>query len=516
MLNRAQTCLFVQWTRPLCRYLLVERCSQAPRIQAVGSFEADEDQPLVDQLQEELAAQEIRCRQAVLLLPRAELEVSSHQLPPAAKDELPELVGSAVASEFDDAAGTHVTDFLVTQQDETGCEAIAFSLSDQRISDFKSSFKTAGLKLLGITFTGLGGVELLQQVKQHLSSPAVVIAVSDGDIDLAVVEDHRPILFRSIPRSAEEDRVRAERLGAEIGRTLALTHRADADSTRLYLLGDVGEHEQLAQLLSEQRAVSASVVSPLQHLESAVDVDPPSRYANLLGVACAWNGARLTLDLLNPRRAPQKAGPGRRVAFWGGIAAMLCLAIGYLAWQDRAEQLTAISKQEGKLTTLAKRANKAQGLKDVANAVQAWRSDDIAWLDELRELSERLPSGDQALIRRMSMSTDSQGNGVIDLAVQVSQPGVVANLEDAVRDERHSVSSKRVTESDEKAKLPWTFETRIAFTPSELPDLSLPDDIAESSRSRETSDRSEGGQSLPTSTTSIAAQPDAQEGGARE
>ena len=66
-----------------------------------------------------------------------------------------------------------------------------------------------------------------------------------------------------------------------------------------------------------------------------------------------------------------------------------------------------------------------------------------------------------------------------DLAVQVSQPEVVAHLEDALRDERHSVSSKRVTESDEKAKLPWAFETRIAFQPADLPELPPPDDIAQ-------------------------------------
>ncbi len=73
------------------------------------------------------------------------------------------------------------------------------------------------------------------------------------------------------------------------------------------------------------------------------------------------------------------------------------------------------------------------------------------------------------------MSTDSRGNGVIDLGVQVSRPDVIARLEDAVRDDRHSVSSKRVTESDAEAKLPWGFETRIVFKPAEVPELPLAD-----------------------------------------
>lgn len=478
-LNSPKTCLFVQCTQPVRRYLLVERALPFPRILAAGSFDADDSGSLAEQLQEQLATHKVRCRQAVLLLPRSALEVASHQLPPAKKDELPELVYNAAASECDEAAGAQVSDFLVTHQDDTGCETLVFSLPDQRINDFVSSFKTAGMKLLGITFSGLGSVQLIKQVIQHPASTAVTVAIGDADVDLAVTENGRAVMFRSIPYSSEEDRVRAERVGTEIRRTLALAHHAADEPTRLYLIGDVDTHEQLAQLLAEQLSASASVVNPLNHVKVATDIESPSRYANLIGMACAWNGEGLELNFLNPRRPPRKASPWRRAAFWGAIAATVLVGIGYVAWKDRSDELAAIAERKQDLKQLAGRANKALELQDIADAVNAWRSDDIAWLDELRELSERLPGGEQALIRRMSMSTDSAGNGVIDLAVQVSRPEVVANLEDAIRDERHSVSSKRVTESDEKAKLPWAFETRIAFQPADLPELPSPDEIAQ-------------------------------------
>ena len=63
--------------------------------------------------------------------------------------------------------------------------------------------------------------------------------------------------------------------------------------------------------------------------------------------------------------------------------------------------------------------------------------------------------------------------------MQVRQPNVVTDLENAIRDERHSVSSKRVTESDEKANLPWSFETHIAFKPADLVDLPPPEEAAQ-------------------------------------
>ncbi len=478
-LNPPKTCMFVQCTQPIHRYLLVERASPVPRILAAGSLDAEDSRPLAEQLQEQLATHKVRCRQAVLLLPRGELEVTSHQLPPATKSELPELVYNATAAEFDDTAGEQINDFLVTHQDDTGCETLVFSMPDQRIKDYVASFKTAGMKLLGITFSGLGSVELLKRVIQRPAATAVSVAIGDADVDLAVTENGRAVMFRSIPCSAEEDHVRAERLGTEVRRTLALAHHGADEPTRLYLIGDVETHEKLAQLLAEQLSVSASVVNPLNHVELATDIESSSRYANLIGMACAWNGAGLELNFLAPRRPPRKASPWRRVAFWGAIAATVLVGISFVAWKDRTDELAAIDQQKQHLKQLAGRANKALAAQDVADAIDAWRTDDIAWLDELRELSERLPGGEQALIRRMSMSTDASGKGVIDLAVQVSQPEVVAHLEDALRDERHSVSSKRVTESDEKAKLPWAFETRIAFQPADLPELPPPDDIAQ-------------------------------------
>ena len=75
------------------------------------------------------------------------------------------------------------------------------------------------------------------------------------------------------------------------------------------------------------------------------------------------------------------------------------------------------------------------------------------------------------------MSADSQRNGVIDMDVQVSRPEVVAGLEDALRNEQRSVSSKRVSETAGKTDLPWHFETRIVFIPDDVPPTSIPDSL---------------------------------------
>ena len=472
-----KTCLFVQWTRPICRYLLVSRSQSVPRVVDVGSFQTDDQQPLVEQLHAHAASRNLRFRQAVVLLPRAELDVTSLNLPPATAAELPELVKHAVIQETDDAGLSYVSDFIVTRQADDASETLAFSCDEKSLDALTAGFKSAGTNLCAVTFGGFGAGHLLKQISRRPAPTAVVITTSDHDIDLAVQANGRPLGFRTIPRSMEEEDSLAERLSEEIRRTLAIEHRPDDGSTRLYLIGDVEEHQQLAKVISERLSLSVSVVNPVDQVETDIAVKHSSRYANLVGIACAWNGCGLELDLLHPRQAVTQPGLLRRIAFWGTLAATVLLILGSLVWQDRAEQINAIDKQRDRLSQLTKRANKALEQQDVVDAIHLWRTDDIVWLDELRELSERLPSRHEALIRTINMSADSQRNGVIDMDVQVSRPEVVAGLEDALRNEQRSVSSKRVSETAGKTDLPWHFETRIVFIPDDVPPTSIPDSL---------------------------------------
>ena len=75
------------------------------------------------------------------------------------------------------------------------------------------------------------------------------------------------------------------------------------------------------------------------------------------------------------------------------------------------------------------------------------------------------------------MSTGNDGYGVVDLSVQVSSPDVVTELEAAIRDDRHSVTSKRVAEVSDSENLNWSFETRITFRPTERLPLALEEPI---------------------------------------
>lgn len=495
MLNRKKpsNCVIVQWGERTSRFIVIDEVDKRPRLLNAGSLTCDAPAELGERLSEELTARKIRCRQVVLLLPRGELEVNAISLPTASDDELPQLVENTIAMELEEP-GLQVTDFSISQRDEGGCEVLAFSIQKLRLEVFRAALVDAGFRLSAATHAGLGVVELLRHLVPQSNTVSVGVALGDSGIDLAVLEGGQALVCRNVPM-ASGDKGLPRQVQAEILRSLAMLHKEEDDTHRLYLFGEMDELGELATELSEKLDFSLSIVDPFDRISAdARDVDA-SRFANLVGIAHGWVGQKLEVNFLRPKRPVAPAGPWRRVAFWGCVAIVALLAVGFVVWDQRDAQLREIAERSEKLKKLQFRAQKAQGLQDEVVAVDRWRGNEVVWLDELKQLSDSLPIAGDALIRRMNLSTDSSGNGVVDLSVQVSRPEVVAQLEEAVRDNTHSISSKRVAESDSTARFPWTFDTRVVFERPPLPEMLLGDEDdspPEDSTVREVLTRAEG------------------------
>lgn len=466
-----KTCVFVQMTRPECRYLLVERNESAPIVLAGGAFEV-QTTSLAEELRDHLAEQNQRVRHAILLLPRSELESAALNLPPSSESELPALVQTALLQEQEDSDIQRVSDYLITHQDTQSTEVTAFSVDSKSLTQWTDQFKAAGMTLIGVTFSGTAPGEMLPSARTRTDDTNVVITVSDQDLDLVVSTGERPLLFRTVPWSTEDDHQLADRLAEEIPRTISLAHRlGEDDAPRVFLVGELSEFESELGLLSDLLSYSVIMVDPWDLVQSRTSLADASRYGNLVGIALVWNRQGLRLNFLAPRRPPAPASPLRKFALVGAAVAALLLGLGYQIYSARADQLSELEQRQKKYNDLVKRANKARGQKMLVDAVTQWRQDDVAWLDEWRRLSEQLPPSEQALVRKMNLMIDAQGQGVINLSVQVSKPEVVTMLEDALRVDSRSVSSNRVSESDEKSKLPWGFDTKVVFHPATPPDL---------------------------------------------
>ena len=276
-------------------------------------------------------------------------------------------------------------------------------------------------------------------------------------------------------------------LAAELQRTLAFVGVADEDSAQVYLIGEKSELIEVASVLAETISSSVSIADACDQIDvSELDSfdDAPS-YANLIGIASAISSKSLNLDFLNPREIPKPPSGMKRIAFWGAVASSVLFLLGFMWYSDNQEQKQAIETKKSSLQRFSKRANKSLEYQDIVDAVHQWQKSDIAWLDEIQDLTQRFPMQSESLVKRMTMSTGNDGYGVVDLSVQVSSPDVVTALEAAIRDDRHSVTSKRVAEVSDSENLNWSFETRIIFRPTERLPLALEEPLATDSPTQE-------------------------------
>lgn len=477
--NRSNAILLVDQGDPAPRFLVATYDQKQLTVLLKGQLVRDGGLTIAQQLRSRLEDQSIACSQAALLLSRPTVEFFSGSMPPAEDYELPSLVQNFVAQESDDG-DQRVIDFVITGGDnETTTDVLAMTCDRAVLETATKQFKEAGFKLSAATYCGFGAVQLIHQVAHQKLPITIAITSSDSSTEITVLQQRRPVLFRTIQRGVQPGDSYATALAAEVQRTLAFIGAGDEDSALIYLMGSQEDLSEVAQVMSDTVSSSVTITGVLDRVDySAVEpFDDAASYAQLIGVASAIHQDRLTANFLSPRKAPPPNQPWQKVAVLGAIAAAIMALFGYFGWIERSEQMDAIAKRQATIASLAKRGNRSAELQDIVDTVTVWQRTDITWLDELKDLSDRFPERKESLVRKMTMSAADNGAGVVDLSVQVNSPEVITELESAIRDDRHSVSSKRVTEVNDSEELTWSFDTRIVFQPLPRRKKELPEAV---------------------------------------
>ncbi|MCA9184355.1 MAG: hypothetical protein R3E01_30815 [Pirellulaceae bacterium] len=464
--RRSRTCVIISPSDDMTRYMYVRRESAMPRVLAVGEFHRDLQQPWSGQLKAALAAQKIRGRDAMVLLPRSDLEISTLRVPPATEKELPQLVHNLLGESTGDPSNPQIVDYVVARSaDEHGCEVLTVGCPEQQLQTVRQSLSECGLTLRHATYATFGAVELLRLFRTAAPTTEIIVGVGERDIDVAVVQSDSPVMFRTIPRSTDVDSRVAQRLAGELHRTLTFSIDGDDEEAHVFVLGSVEEQEILAAALADELAAPVSIVDPRKHitLSDAVSHEGILRFVDLMGAAHAWNRGTQELDLVHPKRPPKPMPVWVRPAVIAA-AAMLLIATGTWYVRDiQNQQQDQITQESKKLKTRSERASRALIRKDDADLISSWYHDEVVWLDELNNLARRLPPSTEVAIQKLVLSASNNNRGVIDLSVNVSEADVMARMEDSIRDPRHSVSSKRVTDTEDRGSFPWQFQTRIVI-----------------------------------------------------
>lgn len=477
------------WDREWLHYLVVSyKPSLMKLVRSEAIAHADFESPLAA-LADRLRGEGVVVQRLVVLLSRSDVEVLTMDLPAAADSEMPMLVASSIEQQVGDSDAPPIVDFYRvhrpgTLQPTSDLQSIlAYLLSRTRMESLKSEAQQAGFRLAGVSVRQLPALSLLKtRVDNHDLALVVAVQLYAGEAELALCFKNHPLLMRSVRVNLEDCQRVAEQLAPEVERCMSLLPPSVEELERQWLL-DTSHDSAFALAEALRKTVGTDVRTVRVDLSSgqARWVDEPSPFDNRIaaGIAsdsvghslissalagAAWSTIHknLDIDFVSPKQAPAPPNPWVRPAMWGLGGAAAAALVGWSLLSDVSRLQLEVEDLQLQLNDSKKLEARMLEKSDQVQVVENWLRDQVDWLSALSDVSQRLPDGKNATVRRLSASVND-GLANFDLSVQVVQPEDISVLESQLRSVKYTVTSKRISQSPEASEYPWKFETRITF-----------------------------------------------------
>jgi hypothetical protein len=470
--------VFVHWDRETIDYLITTPGTQVLSSHDIGSVpRADHANPF-KALAEHFQQQQIVVGRLVALLSRPELDQLQLELPPADQRELPALVTSGVEEQLGEAEEPPSIDYLAPPEASSaevneGSRILAFALSSHERRNLESQCESAGFRLAAIASRHLSPLGVLTRRALARNALTVSVHVYSAEVELVICRHNSPLLLRSIRFKPDEPARVAEQISLETQRCLTLLPEESSAEAIAWCIFTTSDFAWQISRALEDRGLAVQTIDPLfgWSLTSRIDdsaatepstAEPPGSSAANAGAAWEFTHGGLPVDLLAPKRAPTPPNPYVR---WGSIGAaavlVLTIGVGFLLADVRALETQAADLQL-QLEEAKKISTKYQSKADQVAYVEGWLADQVDWLAELEQLSQRLPQGQNATVRRLNAGTVDR-TAVFDLSVQVAQQEHISQLEHGIRSAKYATSSKSINQKADESEYPWQFETRITF-----------------------------------------------------
>ncbi|MCA9262259.1 MAG: hypothetical protein KDA60_00360 [Planctomycetales bacterium] len=475
--------LAVYWSTDTLYYLLVKRQANKQVLLAADQL-ALEDGNAPDEIENHLRPilQQFGRKRTELsvVLARHSVELLPLSLPMTNIDQLPELVELQVLQQLPEYADDAVIDFVPTGEPSTDAQQILAVIA--RTSHVDTVQHIAARLKVPLAAIGVRPLAAAASLLKSVPTNKRIIAISQTgeEVDVNILLHQRLVLTRTV-RIATDIEKAARTLVSEVQRTLLLLNDASHDDNRDNDNPDLSDEASteiwlnldsslsgLDQHLTERLQLPVRYYDALAQLKAS-EHTPHGRgpYLPLLGAIAVTDeradaiSNTASIDLLHPRRPTKQASPWKRYATYAAIVAS-ALAFGgwYLRGEMRQLELEAAGLQS-QLKTTTTTVKKLQSKQLVVTSLERWQQDDINWLDELQQFAASAPSAGAADFQRWNAASVAGSGGIISLDVRVKDPAVLGQLEDSVRDERHSIHSQRVTEQESNEAWPWKFESTI-------------------------------------------------------
>jgi len=404
----------------------------------------------------------------IVAVGRANIELRFLTVPPVPPHELPDLVRFQASRQFSQPIEEGLLDYApLSSSGDPPTSVLAAAITPDLLKTIREVCQAAHLVPKHLVLRPFAADSL---VTDRLEPESCVITVDRlaEEVDLTVVLGGQAVFPRSVRvgnYGTAEDQ--ASTIVGEMRRTIAAAQNQIAGHPveSVLILGHESEQRVLAETIARELSLTVAFVDPLESvtLSHSLRGQLPSsigRFAPLVGALVDESrGRRHEIDFLAPRKRPAPPDRKRMYALVGSAAgAVLLMICGSIYWQlgSRESEIRDLQQQ---LTDLDKNLKAAKPRVDQATLIDEFAADQVAWLDELRELSTDLPTGDKVILDNLTASVATGKKLVVRGGAKAQSD--VPDLEAKLRDERHRVRGAGTDRVAANEPYPWSFTETI-------------------------------------------------------
>ena len=413
--------LVIEWDRDRLIAAVGSTSGSSVRVRASVAVSREEGVSTVLELGEKLKAAlstaDISATEAIVVFPRHQVTFNRIELPNLSDDEIPEMVRMQAATRLTVPVEAVGLDF-VPQPVIPGAptrDVLLVTLPQKHVDDVHKALGVAGLEVAGIRISSFGIAEAaanagLLSKKVDAQAVEAVISLGSDSIEMIFMTGHNVAFSHSGASWSSLDGIE-QAVRAEVSRArLAAAEDIGAYTvSRLTVIGspDVSEKvpDSITKRLNDAEVVRVDPEGTLVSGSLEEGLAASDMLAVVGAIANAQTATVAAVDLVNPRKTPEKKDYGRlKTVLIAGIAALL-LAGG---WKWRTDKVSALNKEATAL------ADEAADMKDayklgkndllLDERLTEWMDRDISWLDELKQIKEIMGSTERVFIREFKFS----------------------------------------------------------------------------------------------------------------
>ncbi len=469
--------LAVSWNSQALRYVLVEtqkrgavrllNAGEKSCTDAVDNGDADAaSADVVLRLREVVSELKASRAKLVLCVGRGSVDSATFTVPPASETELPTLVQN-MAQRHLTGPGEDVTiDFVSFPLLDDGSRQVsAMAMApaqEQLIHRMVEASGSARASAVVVTHPLRAFVP--PQLEANRSA-ALVVSKGQQSAHILVVQRQCPVLSRTLrldPGATREAEARF--IAAEIHRTiLTVGDRLErgVEITTAVLVGSSGDTDMLASSLEGRIDAVLTQTSAADLVNGRIGEASHGGYAPL--IAAAWEAAgeaTPAVDFLNPKRPPASTDRRNRLVT---IAVVMLLAAGgswyYVSsmfgeWDDKIGDL------ELQLKLMQENVDKTAAIRRQAAGLARWERSRMNWLDEIRDITIRMPPRPELSVRQFAATPVGSGFRVTFQGTS-SSPEAHRAMELGIQDRYHTTRTPSFSESRNGKDVVWNFRTTL-------------------------------------------------------